>query len=415
MVSLLITDVRIFDGERVLDTGSVLIEHGRIARISPTSIPSHGPTVSAPHHTLLPGLIDAHIHADAANPVALPQSLRFGVTTVCDMHNEFPNVQKLRHQIATEGHCADLKTTSYAATVHMGWPMFVVLASHDTPEVREEMRAWPRLTDAESGRRYVRERVDEGVDYIKLMHESGKFIGVELPKPSLELQRAIVDEAHQHGLPVVAHSTCLADTLEILACDVDGLTHTIADQPPTDELVAAYQRRGAHCNPTLAAMASTTTEGMEVQARFAHDERIQHLIGPEERENMCACMAFSREHGKVANSFESVRKLKEAGIPIIVGSDAAGPAKGTAWGLSMHHELSLLVNECGFTPIEALRAATAVTADRLNFPDRGRIKEGLRADLLLVEGNPLQDIDHTLNLRGVWTHGTLCKAYEGKI
>jgi imidazolonepropionase-like amidohydrolase len=71
----------------------------------------------------------------------------------------------------------------------------------------------------------------------------------------------------------------------------------------------------------------------------------------------------------------------------------------------VHHELDLFVKECGFSPAEALRAAT--------FSDRGEIKAGLRADLMLVEGNPVENIDDTLNLRGVWTEGVLCKTYEG--
>ena len=88
---------------------------------------------------------------------------------------------------------------------------------------------------------------------------------------------------------------------------------------------------------------------------------------------------------------------------------------GTAWGLSAHHELSIFVNECGFTPAEALTAATYLPAKRFNFPDRGQIKEGLRADLVLVEGNPLENIDRTLDLRGVWTAGELCSAYKGSL
>ena len=85
---------------------------------------------------------------------------------------------------------------------------------------------------------------------------------------------------------------------------------------------------------------------------------------------------------------------------------------GTAWGLSAHQELSLFVTECGFTPKEALQSATSLPAQRFNFADRGQIKEGLRADLLLVEGNPLEDIDHLLDMRGVWTAGNLCSSYK---
>lgn len=71
----------------------------------------------------------------------------------------------------------------------------------------------------------------------------------------------------------------------------------------------------------------------------------------------------------------------------------------------MHHELYLLVHEGGLTPQDALRSATSLTAQRFGFKDRGEIAEGRRADLLLVEGNPLQNIDDSLNIRGVWRGG----------
>jgi imidazolonepropionase-like amidohydrolase len=79
----------------------------------------------------------------------------------------------------------------------------------------------------------------------------------------------------------------------------------------------------------------------------------------------------------------------------------------------VHHELYLFVKKCGFSPAEALRAATYLNAKRFKFSDRGEIKVGLRADLVLIEGNPLENIDDTLNLRGVWKEGVLCKTYEG--
>lgn len=83
--------------------------------------------------------------------------------------------------------------------------------------------------------------------------------------------------------------------------------------------------------------------------------------------------------------------------------------------MSLHHELWIFVNKCDFTPEEALKSATVVTVKRFGFPDRGRIAEGLRADLVLVEGNPLADIDNTLNLRGVWRDGVMANYYSGKL
>lgn len=82
MTSFLIQDVRVFDGENAIEKGSVLVENGRISKVTSSTISFSGPTYSRPGHTILPGLIDTHIHANSANVVALPQALRFGVTTV---------------------------------------------------------------------------------------------------------------------------------------------------------------------------------------------------------------------------------------------------------------------------------------------------------------------------------------------
>lgn len=135
MASFLISDVRIFDGEKTIESGHVLVENGKIAEVSTTPISFSGAKISKPGHTLFPGLIDVHIHADKANPVALPQSLRCGITTVCDMANEYKNIVTLRKQLEG-GDCADLKTTSFAATVENGWPIPVVTLHDKSEEVR---------------------------------------------------------------------------------------------------------------------------------------------------------------------------------------------------------------------------------------------------------------------------------------
>jgi len=88
---------------------------------------------------------------------------------------------------------------------------------------------------------------------------------------------------------------------------------------------------------------------------------------------------------------------------------------GTAYGLSVHHELWLYVNKCGFTPLEALKSATSVTAKRFRFPDRGGIAPGLKADLVLIDGNPTENIEDTLKITAVWRDGVLNDKYEGNI
>lgn len=121
MSEFLITDVRIFDGQVIIDRGSVLVSGGKITKVSSTPIGSDGPTISKPGHTLLPGLIDAHVHVDFGNESGLSQGLRFGVTTQCDLGNAPFQVEKLR-SLVKEGDCSDIKAAMQSATAEGGWP-----------------------------------------------------------------------------------------------------------------------------------------------------------------------------------------------------------------------------------------------------------------------------------------------------
>ena len=98
----------------------------------------------------------------------------------------------------------------------------------------------------------------------------------------------------------------------------------------------------------------------------------------------------------------NIRKLHEAGVPILAGTDAPNP--GTTHGATMHIELELLV-DAGLSPLEALAAATSLPAKHFSLEDRGRIAEGLKADLVLVKGNPAEDITATRKIVSVWKNG----------
>lgn len=319
MASFIIRDVRVFTGENTIDEGFVLVENGKIKSVGPTSSIPHASakTYSRPGHTLLPGLIDCHIHADRADPEALPQALRFGVTTVCEMQNELPNVLKLQKQ-TQEPDTASYKTAGQAATIENGWPIPVITAHDKSPETAAEIAKWPKLTDQKSVVEYL-EWIGREMkpDYVKLMHESGTMMGAKLAYPTVDLQKMIVSEAKKRGYLTVAHALSLQDTLDVLEAGVNGLTHTFCDQPPTNEVVEKYKENNAWLNPTLATIGSLTTEGEALQHKFAHDPRIQHLINSEKRGNMCQCMAFAASHGKVEYAYESVRVLRNAGIDIL--------------------------------------------------------------------------------------------------
>ena len=320
MATFIIRDARVFTGEETFEKGFVYVSDGKIkAAGSVDNIPSVSDiqVISKPGHTLLPGLIDAHIHADKGNPLALRQSFRFGVTTVCDMHNEAANVRTMR-ALTKEPDTSDYKTAGISATIENGWPIPVITAHDKSPETLAEIATWPKLTNKQNVEEFLdATKKENNPDYIKLMHESGKSMGAQFTYPTEELQRTIVDAAHARGYLTVAHATSLEDTITVLKAGVDGLTHTLYDQPPTPELIEAYKKNNAWLNPTLTAMGSLTKEGQSLQEKYAHDPRGNGLIGEAERERKCQCMAFTTPTSKVEYAYESVRQLRKAGIDII--------------------------------------------------------------------------------------------------
>ena len=99
---------------------------------------------------------------------------------------------------------------------------------------------------------------------------------------------------------------------------------------------------------------------------------------------------------------QAVRQLAAAGVPLLAGTDA--PAPGLTYGASLHRELEHLVN-AGLTPAAALAAATSASAKAFRLSDRGRVTPGMRADLLLVDGDPTKQIRDTRNIVAVWKRG----------
>ena len=112
-----------------------------------------------------------------------------------------------------------------------------------------------------------------------------------------------------------------------------------------------------------------------------------------------------REMPPYSRAEDNVRRLADAGITLLAGTDAPNP--GTVFGASLHRELELLVR-CGISPAQALAAATTEPARVFGLTDRGRVAPGQRADLVLVSGNPLADITATRSIERIWRAGTAC-------
>lgn len=223
----------------------------------------------------------------------------------------------------------------------------------------------------EEARAFVGQRVLDGADYIKIVTEAAPPAGMDQATVN-----EIVAAAHEHGLLVVAHSITTGAFRVSIEAGVDVSTHAPLDAVLDDESIARMREMGMVSVPTLTMMAGTA-------------------------------QLFATRGLRYENARESITKFHEAGIRILAGTDAnsaPGAPFGPRHGESLHHELELLV-QAGLSPVEVLDGATSLTAATFGLDDRGVIETGKRADLLLIDGDPITDIAATRNIVGVWIAG----------
>ena len=375
-----IRDVRIFDGTDVIERGTVLVQDGRITAVgADVAVPDGIDRIDGRGRTLLPGLIDAHVHAWGE---AQADMLRFGVTSGFDMHGVSDRLAALRAQRDDLGNAglADLWAAGTAVTAEGGHGTQYGFA---VPAVTAE-------TDVEA---FTAQRIDEGADFIKLIVEDMRGYGDRrIPTLDIDQVQAAVRAAHARDRLAVAHVSTQDSARDVAAAGVDGLVHIFDDAPADAALVRELARRDVFVVPTLVVIASVAGADPAVAPRLSGSQR----------GTLDAAFPLPAAARRLDDAIASVRRLHGAGITILAGSDAPNP--GTAQGASLHGELELLVR-AGLAPEEALAAATAWPAERFGLGDRGRIAPGQRADLLLVDGDPLQDITATRRIAGVWKNG----------
>ncbi|HNR90917.1 MAG TPA: CIA30 family protein [Dokdonella sp.] len=385
-----IRDVRVFDGEQMIERASVVVRDGLIAHVGPDVPIADGiAVVDGRGRTLLPGLIDAHVHAWGE---AQRDALRFGVGTEIDMHGDASRLPALKAQRASlrEGAAADLWAAGTAVTAPGG---------HGT----QYGFTIPTLAPGDDVRAFVDARVDEGADFIKLIVEDlGVYSGA--PKwPTLAATQVAtaIEAAHARGRIAVVHVSRQVDALVAIRSGADGLAHVFVDETVGAELVAEMKARDAFVVPTLSVTAQGSGDGDG--SSLVADARLKPFLSSAQANSLGARIeVIARDAGFRDRAFASVRALNAAGVTILAGTDAGNP--GTAHGASLHGELELLVR-AGLSPAEALAAATALPARRFGMTDRGRIAPGLRADLVLVDGNPLDDITATRAIAMAWKSG----------
>jgi imidazolonepropionase-like amidohydrolase len=390
-----ITGARVFDGDQVIEARTVVIDGAGIAAVGGPAPPGAA-IVDAAGGTLLPGLIDSHVHTDMDG---LRDALKFGVTTELEMMGRWSAGQ--RREIAERNDVADLRSPGMGVTPKGGHPTEYTSSSSNL-FIRYLYR-FPSVSTPREAARFVSRQVSRGADYIKVFIEDGSCIGFPgLPVLDDATLSAAVNEAHRHDKLAIAHITTAEGAQRAVDAGVDGLGHLFLDSP-APKLIDAIASAGVFVIPTLVTL--STAFGNNAAA-LAADERVRSRLDKRWLDSLSRSMNVYPQ-GSLDNAFASIRALRDAGVDVLAGSDVSEPIPilgGLAHGASLHHELQLLV-AAGLRPEDALRAATSAPARRFGLTDRGRIVPGALADLLLVDGDAAAAISSTLSTRAVWRRG----------
>lgn len=355
-------NVRVFDGYDIQPASTVYVDDDRISD-DPANVKT---IVDGQGAVLLPGLIDSHAHPTTI--AALETLSSYGITTVMSMScANYQVCASLRNQVGltsffTAGNPAIGPNSSHAINQHL--PDYQLI--HSTAEVPS----------------WVKHVFGNGSDYLKITAEEHG--------PSQDTQNALVSYTHATGRKTMTHASEYQYYVGAIQSKSNGPQHMPFDNVLNDTILNLMKSQGQFATPTtiLYKLMLPNTEALKI-------------IQPD-AVNFNASDAY-------ATVATNVRKIRAHGIPVLAGTDSVAPGLypvSIPFGITLHQEMFNLV-QIGFTPAEAIRAATLVPAMTYDLHDRGRIVKGMRADLMLLKPGaaPLMNINDTLKIQRVWNGG----------
>ncbi|MCC6344311.1 MAG: amidohydrolase family protein [Bryobacterales bacterium] len=386
-MAIVITHVTVIDGTGAAPKPdrTVLIEGGRIRSIGNGRVPKDARVIDGTGRYLIPGLWDMHVHLLAKPEKAFPKLLASGITGIRNMHLEAENALgaavRLRREveygavegprIVTNGSMIDGPVPVWSGSVTAG--------------------------DAASARRAVRAMKEGGADFVKVYDF--------LPR---DAYFALAAEARRLRLPVVGHVPVWVTAEEAARAGQKSIEHLsgIFESCTGDGSVDRDMKQAANLWPISRRESAGRMHALLLHAAETYDPRTcapLYRLFAEKKTWQCptlVALGEAREAG-----LRVVREMHAAGVPLLAGTDAGGSAKVEP-GESLHGELELLV-EAGLTPMGALQAATRNAAEFLGRNDIGTVEKGKLADVVLLEGNPLEDIRNTRRVAAVILRGRI--------
>jgi imidazolonepropionase-like amidohydrolase len=417
-----LSDVVLYEGARLvpgnggatIEESAFLVDGGAITRIGrkgELSVAGGVKRVDLSGRTVMPALINAHGHPGfqkgltyaAANYTReniiddLNRALYFGVATVMSQGIE-------KGELTFEIRAAQ------AAGKLGGARLMVAGRGIGAPNAGPGAPAYAgiayEVSTEDEIRRAVREQAAKKVNGIKIWVDDR---GGRAPRLSTALFRAGIDEGHKLGLPVTAHVYYHVDAVDLVDAGINSIAHLVRDKEMDDALVAAIVKRNVYVMPNLggAERAQYTSPPAWI------DEPnlvalLEETVSPEVIARMKTAFAgrdpaaTARARSIYANMQRSLAKLNAAGARIILGSDTG--LEDHFFGYAEQRELEQMAS-AGMTPAQVIVAATSRSAEFLGLKDTGALAPGKRADFLVLDANPLDDIRNTRRIAAVYIGG----------
>jgi imidazolonepropionase-like amidohydrolase len=394
-------------GNPAIPNAAVVIEKGRIVAAGPRSqvkLPKHATVIDESGKFVLPGLWDMHAHFEQVEWG--PIYLAAGVTTVRDCGNEFDFVTAVRNAI-TQGRGLGPRLL-LAGIVDGSGKLSLGVAKVDTPE---QAKMW---TDKYHDASFQQMKIYSSVKLEELKvvadeaHRLGMTVTGHVPEGITPYQ------AIEAGQDQINHIHYIADMMhEPFPPDMKRLERTKAignldlNSPQAQKALSFLKDHHTVVDPTIALMEFFTASTAKPPSSFEPGvEKLPTELGAQL--NDVGPPGPNAEAGEKAfqKYVEIVGALHKNGIPVVAGTDQTVP------GHSLHREIELYV-QAGFTPMEAIQAATIVPARVMGIDKEvGTVEVGKRADLIVINGDPLQDIHNTRNVEYVITNGTMYNSPE---